>query len=141
MQKIWGHVLGVMLHYAEKYSENSRSITSPGRAGSESISKAALRTFFCKSFIPGLPSEFPTLKSFGYIARGGRINFEASGPTVIKTVGMPNISISRCTATTVRWQTFGQPPVKITASARERLSISSAICGAVSSYICLSCIV
>ncbi len=77
------------------YSGYSRSMIWPGRAGSVSISKASRKTFFCRSRWPGLPIEFPTLKPFGYMARGGRICREASGPTVIRAVGMPRISISR----------------------------------------------
>ena len=84
---------------------------------------------------------FPTLKPLGYRARGGLICADTSGLTVISTVGIPLISISLWTATTVRWQTFGQPPVRTTASAREPRSISLAISRAVPSYIALSCMV
>ena len=82
------------------YREN-RGTIDPGRFDSQRDS-ASRNTVFCSSRMPGLPRLLPILKPFGYKARGGRICAETSGLTVIKTVGIPFISISRWTATTVR---------------------------------------
>jgi hypothetical protein len=48
------------------------------------------------------PSECPAMKPRGQSARGGRACRVSSGSTVTTTVGMPTISIDRCTVTTVR---------------------------------------
>jgi len=88
-----------------------------------------------------VPNAFPIRKFRGQSARGGRIWRVASGLTVTTTVESPRSSISRCTATTVRWQTWGQPPLRTTTSAPDSRSISSAMAGAVSSYIFRSCVV
>jgi hypothetical protein len=75
---------------------------SPGRGGAVIRDRASRSTLRWSSAISGRPNEFPILNPAGYRALGGRICFETSGLTVIKTVGIPRISISRWTATTVR---------------------------------------
>ena len=109
--------------------EYSRETTSPGRGSASRRPSASITILFCSASSRGRPSEWPGTYPFGESARGGRACALSSASTVMRTVGIPCISIARCTVTTVRWQSR-QPPVRSTRSGRAAAT-ARAICGTV----------